>query len=191
MELSADVYNSSSHIYSHHSVPVIGIQEDLSRLGRISMLGSVGTVPVGSGEGTSQARTVRKREPWCTLKWPASKLPMQDQQLTPVLFARIVNLAIHQLRIEIIIWGPQYENKKNDIAFEESENDDQIGAARHALQGFTIIPPHTMKMITPGIAGFKESVLFIFVVLITDGLKAFRRWEVKMTFWGRNHLIFL
>ena len=60
MELSADVYNSSSHIYSHHSVPVIGTEEDLSRLGRISMLDTVGTVPVGSGEATSQARAVRK-----------------------------------------------------------------------------------------------------------------------------------
>lgn len=102
---------------------------------------------------------------------------MQDQQLTPVLFARIVNLAIHQLRIEVIIWGPHQENKKNDIEFEESENDDQPGAARHALRGFAIIPPHAMKMIMPGLAGFKGSVLFISVVLITDGKKNFEGWR--------------
>lgn len=98
---------------------------------------------------------------------------MQDQQLTKVPLALIVHLAILPPRIEVIIWGPQHENKKNDIAFVESENDGQSGAARHAMQGFMIIAPHTMKMIMPGIAGFKELVLFISVVLITDGKNAF------------------
>lgn len=102
---------------------------------------------------------------------------MQDQQLTKVLLALIVNLAILPLRIEVIIWGPQHENKKNDIAFVESEHDGQSGAARHAIQGFMIIAPHTMKMIMPGIAGFKEPVLFISIVLITDSKKHFEGWR--------------
>lgn len=102
---------------------------------------------------------------------------MQDQQLTPVPLALIVNLAILPLRIEAVIWGPRHENKKNVIASVESENDGQSGAARHALQGFMIIAPHTMKMIMPGIAGFKEPVLFISVVLITDGKKHFEGWR--------------
>lgn len=83
----------------------------MSRLGRTSVQDNFGAVSMGSGEATSQARTVRNQESWWILMWPASKLPILDQQLTPGLFSLITNLAIHQFKIEVVIWGPNMKMK--------------------------------------------------------------------------------
>lgn len=64
MELSADVYNSSSHIYSHHSVPVIGTEEVIVKAGKNLDAGHCWNNACGfwrgniTGKGCSKARAM-------------------------------------------------------------------------------------------------------------------------------------